>query len=77
MKGKTLAEKVNLEEFLNSLIKIYEEGADFVDLEFDHTKNLVRIIVKPEYYSEDNEWEEYNGNDEEDPIGENDFEDLI
>lgn len=54
---KVTAYKINLDDLLNSLVSLYEEGVDYVDLEFrfsqEHQNDAVRIIVKPEYYAND------------------------
>ena len=64
-------EKLDLDEFLQKLISLYEEGMDFVDLEVtvdDFNETEIKIITKDEYRS--------NIQFEED-IDEEDFEDLI
>ena len=64
-------EKLDLDEFLQKLISLYEEGMDFVDLEVtvdDFNETEIKIITKDEYRS--------NIQFEED-IDEEDFDNLI
>ena len=64
-------EKLDLDEFLQKLISLYEEGMDFVDLEVtvdDFNETEIKIVTKDEYRS-DVHFEE--------DIDEEDFEDLI
>lgn len=64
-------EKLDLDEFLQKLISLYEEGMDFVDIEVtvdDFNETEIKIITKDEYRS--------NIQFEED-IDEEDFDNLI
>lgn len=64
-------EKLDLDEFLQKLISLYEEGMDFVDIEVtvdDFNETEIKIITKDEYRS--------NIHFEED-IDEEDFDNLI
>lgn len=69
--SKLYIEKLDLDEFLQKLISLYEEGMDFVDIEVtvdDFNETEIKIITKDEYKS--------NIHFEED-IDEEDFDNLI
>lgn len=69
--NKLYIEKLDLDEFLQKLISLYEEGMDFVDIEVtvdDFNETEIKIITKDEYKS-DVHFEE--------DIDEEDFDNLI
>lgn len=69
--SKLYIEKLDLDEFLQKLIALYEEGMDFVDIEVtvdDFNETEIKIITKDEYKS--------NIHFEED-FDEEDFDNLI
>lgn len=69
--SKLYIEKLDLDEFLQKLISLYEEGMDFVDIEVtvdDFNETEIKIITKDEYKS-DVHFEE--------DIDEEDFDNLI
>ena len=69
--SKLYIEKLDLDEFLQKLISLYEEGMDSVDIEVtvdDFNETEIKIITKDEYKS--------NIHFEED-FDEEDFDDLI
>lgn len=63
--------KINLEELLAQLVSLYEEGADYIDLEVTLVEDKeadIKVIVKDEYISRI---------DYDDNIDEEDINDLI
>jgi hypothetical protein len=73
-KFKTL-KKVSIVGLIDMLRKIYDEGADFIDITGEPTKegneSVIKIEVKPEYYTE-----EVNDTDPEYVVTEQDSIDL-
>ena len=49
---KTMVEKIYLEDFISTLIEIYDRGVDYIDLSRVHGKvrDRIDIIVKDEYF---------------------------
>ena len=49
--------KVPLEGLINILVDLYDNGADFIDISNDTESgtDVIKIIVKPEYISEEDE----------------------
>lgn len=47
--------KINLEEIIPMLVKVYEQGMDFVDFEISTDKDnpYLKILVMQKYLSED------------------------
>jgi hypothetical protein len=47
--------KIALEELIDVLMKIYEQGAVFIDIEVlkGHPQDMINIRVKEEYFDED------------------------
>lgn len=69
--NKLYIEKLDLDEFLQKLISLYEEGMDFVDVEVtvdDFNETEIKIITKDEYRSDVHFEEDFD---------EEDFDNLI
>ena len=51
MKKTLLLKKIHLESFIDLLLKLYEDGVDFVDIEgtLDNKQDHISIEVKEEY----------------------------
>jgi hypothetical protein len=49
---ETKLKKIHLESLIQALTLIYNEGADFVDLEIDHNplRDRITILTTKEYY---------------------------
>ena len=84
--------KVPIASLIQVLTHLYEEGADFIDITGESTSDsdndIIKVIVRPEYYlEEDSETtpeylfteEEYNEPTEENinPISDNNINDFI
>lgn len=52
--NKLMVEKILLEDFISTLIDIYDKGVDYIDLSLVHGKvrDRINIIVKDEYLRE-------------------------
>jgi hypothetical protein len=75
--------KIPLEEFINILQDLYENGADFIDISGENVtegsvdiKDIMKITVKPEYISQMADDIEINFI-EETPFSDDDINDLI
>jgi len=88
MSKKVRLRKVNIVSLIDMLKKIYDDGADYIDIEGVHTdgdEDLIKIDVKPEYYTtleEEEEAPEYmiteqDYEEEFPPIDDDDINDLI
>jgi len=55
MKSKILIRKIALHNFITSLIEIYDDGADFIDImgTTDPNQDEIGLMVREEYYSEE------------------------
>ena len=82
--------KLSIIALIDMLKKIYDEGADFIDIEgekTDGTEDMIKISVKPEYYTNEEEGkntdpqymvtEQDYEEDEFPPINDEDINDLI
>ena len=61
--------KIPLESFIEILQQLFEDGADYIDIigeENINNKDIIKIKVRPEYFSHSEE----DGDDEEDEIEE-------
>ena len=66
--------KLSIIALIDMLKKIYDEGADFIDIEgekTDGTEDMIKISVKPEYYTNE---EEGNNTDPQYMVTEQDYE---
>jgi|TARA_R100000479_G_scaffold128306_2_gene66997 hypothetical protein len=93
MSGFRKLRKVSIIGLIDMLKKIYDDGADFIDIEgeaTDGSQDMIKITVKPEYYtdSEQGEEKEYDADpeymvteqdyeEEFPPISDEDINDLI
>lgn len=87
MSKKVRLRKVNIVSLIDMLKKIYDDGADYIDIEgvpTDGEEDLIKIDVKPEYYTtlEEEEEPEYMITEQEyeeefPPIDDDDINDLI
>tara|TARA_R100001224_G_scaffold72885_1_gene44594 strand:+ start:492 stop:779 length:288 start_codon:yes stop_codon:yes gene_type:complete len=81
MKGKSYIRKVQIISLIDTLKKIYDDGADFIDIEGKPSKgneDVVKISVRPEYYT--NPETGHNKMYDTDPefmLTDEDFEDLF
>ena len=65
-------EKIDLDDFLQKLISLYEEGMDFIDMEVtieEGKETEIKVITRDEYKS--------NIIFDEDDLDEDDFDNLI
>ena len=65
-------EKIDLDDFLQKLVSLYEEGMDFIDMELtieEGKETEVKVITRDEYKS--------NIIFDEDDLDEDDFDNLI
>jgi hypothetical protein len=79
--------KIPLEGFIQILTNLFEEGADFIDISGQQDDreggaiDVIKITVKPEYMSDDNELEievDMEGCEEDKPtLSEDDINELI
>lgn len=71
MKNQLTVNKVPLEDFINLLINLYEEGANFIDMTGinEDNKDFVRVIVRDEYMEKEKK--------EEAPLCDEDIDKLI
>ena len=88
MSKKVRLRKVNIVSLIAMLKKIYDDGADYIDIEgvpTDGDEDLIKIDVKPEYYTTLEEEEgapeymitEQDYEEEFPPIDDDDINDLI
>ena len=67
--------KLSIIALIDMLKKIYDDGADFIDIEgekTDGTEDMIKISVKPEYYTDE---EPSNNTDPQYMVTEQDYED--
>lgn len=59
--------KIELDSFIKKLVEVYNSGADYIDLVANNKndKDLINIIVRDEYLSEE---KEYDGGEDDDEI---------
>jgi len=78
--------KIPLAQFISILEEIYDSGAKYVDIEgypdsnSGELKDIIKLIIRPEYLMNDDEEEEVNDVDikyEEDKLSDEDISDLI
>lgn len=65
-------EKIDLDDFLQKLVSLYEEGMDFIDMELtieEGKETEIKVITRDEYKS--------NIIFDEDDLDEDDFDNLI
>jgi DNA-binding protein YbaB len=69
MENRVKFEKVPLNEFINVLISLWEDGANYVDISAKKSsdRDVIHITVKPEYI-DDSEEEYEDEDDEEDEV---------
>lgn len=53
--------EINVKGFIDVLMSIWEQGADFVDLSFDES-DIIKISVKKEYFSDEMKLETFVNN---------------
>lgn len=53
--------EINVKGFIDVLMSIWEQGADFVDLSFDES-DVIKISVKKEYFSDEMKLETFVNN---------------
>ena len=72
MKKNLKLNKVHISSMIAILTQLFEEGADYIDIEGEDNgseeSDVIKVIVKPEYYTNE---EEIN------PLSEDDINDLI
>ncbi len=77
----TKLRKVSVMSLMDLLKRIFDEGADFIDIEGEPTdgeEDMIKISVRPEYYVDNNEeGQESNQSDPEYLITEQDYEDDL
>ena len=81
MGEKVVVKKVPLKDFIDTLVQVYNSGADYIDLVGNHDddgQDTVGIIVIDEYMSnEDETIELIDDNEEPGKLSDEDIDDLI
>jgi hypothetical protein len=77
----TKLRKVNILALIDMLKRIYDDGADFIDIEGEPTdsdQDMIKITVKPEYYgNEETEENKIYDTDPEYMVTEQDYEETL
>lgn len=57
--NKTTFKKINLKDFIETLVEVYNSGADFIDLigKPDDYQDTIAIVVHEEYLADEDELE--------------------
>lgn len=81
-KDKVVLRKIALKEFIDTLVNVYNSGADYIDLvgNNDDNQDTIGIIVHDEYMSNDPEQIEIVDEDEEpkdEKLSDDDIKDLL
>lgn len=56
MSKKLKLSKVSIVDLIRILTALFEEGADYIDIESDGSNNdqdIIKVTVKPDYYSDE------------------------
>jgi hypothetical protein len=72
--------KISLQLLLDTLTHVWDSGADYVDIIGiqGEDQDVINIVVKEEYMSEEEDIEDYDDEDEEDtPLSDEDINNLI
>jgi hypothetical protein len=81
--SNNIARKIDLHSFIQTLIKVYNSGADYIDLigKSEETSDTVSIVVHEDYLSDEEEEEDIDddGDDaiNDSPLSDENINDLI
>lgn len=79
--SKNIARKIDLHSFIQALIKVYNSGADYIDLigKSEETSDTVSIVVHEDYLSDEEEEEDIVDDDvmNDSPLSDENINDLI
>jgi hypothetical protein len=82
--SNNIARKIDLHSFIQTLIKVYNSGADYIDLigKSEETSDTVSIVVHEDYLSDEEEEEDIDDDGDDDaindsPLSDENINDLI
>ena len=79
--SNNIARKIDLHSFIQTLIKVYNSGADYIDLigKSEETSDTVSIVVHEDYLSDEEEEEDIIDDDaiNDSPLSDENINDLI
>jgi bacterioferritin (cytochrome b1) len=79
--SNNIARKIDLHSFIQTLIKVYNSGADYIDLigKSEETSDTVSIVVHEDYLSDEEEDIDDDGDDaiNDSPLSDENINDLI
>jgi hypothetical protein len=78
--SNNIARKIDLHSFIQTLIKVYNSGADYIDLigKSEETSDTVSIVVHEDYLSDEEEEEDIDDDAINDsPLSDENINDLI
>ena len=80
-KGKVMFRKIALKQFIDTLVEVYNTGADYIDLvgNNDVEQDTIAIVVIDEYMSDDPDGIEIIDDEEEEDnkLSDDDIKDLL